>query len=102
MIAFINKSNNSMENFSNKRIKYFEDNNIIVEIEFEECSDFYDYCGFMICDAPFHFVENGKRSSGNYPNGIIAMVDDEYYWFTSKESCINSFNTKNRISGFTD
>lgn len=92
----------NMENFSNKKIKYFEDNSDIVEIEFEECSNFYEYCGFMICDAPFHFVENGKRSSGNYPHGIIAKVGDEYYWFTSKENCINSFNTKNIISGFTD
>jgi hypothetical protein len=32
-----------MENFSNKKYKCFEDNSNIVEIEFEECSDFFEY-----------------------------------------------------------
>lgn len=86
-----------MENFSNKKFNYFQDNNTKVEIEFENCSEWYDYCGMKVCDAPFHFIENGRRCEGNYPYGVIAYVDGQYYWFTSIEQCINSFNQGHKI-----
>ncbi len=62
----------------NRRFNYINEpsHNLVVDVEFEdiklEHSNQYGY----FYNAPYHFIENGTRDGGNYPNAYLHLEDN--------------------------